>query len=38
MPVQRPREVELFINMKTAASLGLIVPPALVLQADYVQY
>jgi putative tryptophan/tyrosine transport system substrate-binding protein len=37
MPVQRLREVELFINLKTAANLGLTIPPELLLEADVIQ-
>lgn len=36
LPVQRVTKVELFVNLKAAAQLGLVVPPSLLSSADMV--
>jgi putative ABC transport system substrate-binding protein len=36
LPVQLPTKYEMAVNLKTAKSLGLAVPPSILLRADEV--
>jgi putative ABC transport system substrate-binding protein len=36
LPVQQPTRYDLIVNLKTAAALGITVPPAILAQANEV--
>jgi putative ABC transport system substrate-binding protein len=36
LPVERPAKVQLLVNLKTAQSLGLTIPPSILNRADEV--
>ena len=35
LPIERPTKFSLFINRRTANSLGVVIPPDLLLRADW---
>jgi putative ABC transport system substrate-binding protein len=36
LPIENPARIELFLNIKTAKTLGLTIPPSVLARADEV--
>ena len=36
LPVERPTKFKLIVNMRTARTLGLTIPPSIMLRADHI--
>jgi putative ABC transport system substrate-binding protein len=36
LPFQEPKDIKLVVNRRTARSLGIVIPPAVLIRADEV--